>query len=267
MKKISTVIIICIFTICSYAQAPQKMSYQAVIRDTCDALITNSLIGMQISIIQSDIAGAIVYSETQTQTSNINGLVSLEIGTGETTDDFAEIDWSSGPYFIKTETDLTGGNVYTITGISQLLSVPYALYAETTGYQGLQKKIYAGIIDTTANGDLIHIDSTNNTWHTHYHYKTISIPEINSDSLPLISVSVKPLFTPNYWVIPSQTEDLWINHGVNQQNGSPNYSFDYIIGEGEIYLLYKREDIFVDPPQTVYTTIKTTGEYQITIIF
>ncbi|MFN5207960.1 MAG: hypothetical protein ACK5D8_00585, partial [Bacteroidota bacterium] len=74
------------------------------------------------------------YVETQTPTTNDNGLVSIEIGGGTVVSGtFAAINWASGPYFIKTETDATGGSNYSITGISQLLSVPYALYAETSG--------------------------------------------------------------------------------------------------------------------------------------
>ncbi|MFT6843278.1 MAG: hypothetical protein ACJASR_002054, partial [Psychroserpens sp.] len=90
-------------------------------------------VGMQISILQTTITGTAVYIETQTATTNINGLVSLEIGTGSTSDNFATIDWSAGPYFIKTETDPTGGSSYTITGTSQIMSVPFALYAKTSG--------------------------------------------------------------------------------------------------------------------------------------
>ena len=74
-----------------------------------------------------------MYTETQTVTTNTNGLVSLEIGMGYTSDDFNAIDWSAGPYFIKTETDPTGGSSYTITGTSQLMSVPFAMYAKTSG--------------------------------------------------------------------------------------------------------------------------------------
>jgi hypothetical protein len=116
------------------AQAPQKMSYQAVIRDNNNALIMSTTVGMQISILQESSMGTIVYSETQNPTSNNNGLVSLEIGTGTIiSGTFSEIDWANGPFFIKTESDPSGGNNYTITGTSQLLSVPYALYAKTSG--------------------------------------------------------------------------------------------------------------------------------------
>jgi len=72
-----------------------------------------------------------VYTETQKTNANANGLVSVEIGTGTSSDDFSAIDWGNGTYFIKTETDLNGGTDYTITGISQLLSVPFALFAKT----------------------------------------------------------------------------------------------------------------------------------------
>jgi hypothetical protein len=116
------------------AQAPDKMSYQAVVRDNGDVLVTNQAVGMRISILQGTASGIAVYEETQTQTTNVNGLVTLEIGTGSfISGDFTTIDWSAGTYFIKTETDPTGGSSYTITGASQLLSVPYALYAKTSG--------------------------------------------------------------------------------------------------------------------------------------
>ncbi|MDC1374110.1 hypothetical protein N8294_02865 [Polaribacter sp.] len=109
------------------------MSYQAVVRDANNTLIANQTIGMQISILQSTIIGTVVYTETHSVDTNINGLVSLEIGNGNSSDNFSEIDWSAGPYFIKTETDPTGGSSYTITGTSQLMSVPFALYATTSG--------------------------------------------------------------------------------------------------------------------------------------
>lgn len=116
------------------AQAPQKMSYQAIIRNTTNQLVVNQVVGMRISIIQGSQNGTAVYSETHSQTTNENGLLSLEVGTGTVqTGTFSTINWVNGPYFIKTETDPLGGTNYTITGSSQLLSVPYAFYAENSG--------------------------------------------------------------------------------------------------------------------------------------
>ena len=113
------------------AQSPDKMSYQAVVRDGDEKLLSSSAVGMRISILQGSAAGTAIYVETHTPETNENGLVSIEIGTGVTDDDFSAIDWANGPYFIKTEADPAGGTNYTIAGTSQLLSVPYALYAET----------------------------------------------------------------------------------------------------------------------------------------
>ena len=131
MKKLITFCAAVLMTASVFAQTPQKMSYQAVIRNNSNALVSNQAVGMQISILQGSISGTAVYVETQEPTTNANGLVSLEIGTGTSSDDFSAIDWANGPYFIKTETDPTGGTSYTITGTSQLLSVPYALHAKT----------------------------------------------------------------------------------------------------------------------------------------
>ncbi|PKP04726.1 MAG: hypothetical protein CVU11_04030 [Bacteroidetes bacterium HGW-Bacteroidetes-6] len=115
------------------AQTPQKMSYQAVIRNASSVLVTQQAVGVRISILQNTTP---VYVETQTASTNINGLLTLEIGTGTTTDDFTAIDWANGPYFIQIETDPSGGTNYTIVGTSQLMSVPYALYAENSGTPG-----------------------------------------------------------------------------------------------------------------------------------
>ena len=117
-----------------FAQTPEKLSYQAVIRDNSDAILASQNIGMQLSILEGSASGTAIYVETQLPTTNTNGLVSLEIGMGTlVSGDFTTIDWGNNTYFIKTEIDITGGTNYTITGTSQLLSVPYALYAKTSG--------------------------------------------------------------------------------------------------------------------------------------
>ncbi len=137
MRNIFTILVAVLLTASVFlpqqtgAQSPEKISYQAVIRDASDNLVTSQTVEMQISILQGSASGTAVYVETQTPTSNANGLVGLEIGTGTTSDDFSSIDWANGPYFIKTETDPAGGTSYTIKGTSQLLSVPYALHAKT----------------------------------------------------------------------------------------------------------------------------------------
>jgi len=131
--KAALVLLTCTFLFSTlWAQAPQKMSYQAVIRNSSNNLVSMSNIGMQISILQGTENGNAVYVERQFPTTNSNGLVSIEIGKGVVISGvFANIKWSEGEYFIKTETDLNGGANYTITSTSQLLSVPYALHSKT----------------------------------------------------------------------------------------------------------------------------------------
>ncbi len=130
MKKLFTLLVTVFFTVVLFAQSPQLMSYQAVIRDAGNNLVNSLPVGMKISILQGSASGTVVYTETQTPTTNTNGLVSIEIGGGT---GFDAINWSSGPYFLKTETDPTGGTSYTITGTSQILSVPYSLYTGEAG--------------------------------------------------------------------------------------------------------------------------------------
>lgn len=134
MKKLFLTLTAALFSIVVLGQAPEKMTYQAVIRNTSNALVSNSSVGIQISILQSTPSGTAVYIERHTPTTNTNGLATLEIGTGTIiAGNFSAIDWATGPYFLKTETDPNGGTTYSISGTSELVSVPYALYAEKAG--------------------------------------------------------------------------------------------------------------------------------------
>jgi len=120
-------------TTLSYAQSPEKISYQAVIRDVSNELVSEQDVGIQIRILQGiDPATATtVYVETQSTRTNVNGLLSFEIGTGNSTNDFSVIDWSSGTYYLETNIDPSGGTDYSVKSTSQLMSVPYAMYAKT----------------------------------------------------------------------------------------------------------------------------------------
>lgn len=130
MKKISLLFILITSTLFVLAQAPEKFTYQAVVRNANNQLVTNTTVGVRISILQNSATGSVVYSETLTATTNANGLMTLNIG------DFgnlSNINWANGAYFLKTEIDPNGAYNYTITTTQQLLSVPYALYAKEAG--------------------------------------------------------------------------------------------------------------------------------------
>ena len=116
----------------SFSQAPEGFKYQAVVRNSGNAILANQAVGMQMTIQQGSIGGTTVYSETFSTTTNAYGLVNLEIGSGTVVSGvFASIDWSNGPFFIETAVDVTGGTSYVVMGTSQLMSVPYALHAKT----------------------------------------------------------------------------------------------------------------------------------------
>ena len=133
-KKRFTFLAALLITVSVLGQSPEKMSYQAVVRDASNATVANQVVGMQISILQTTAEGIAVYVETQAPTTNASGLLSIYVGAGTlVTGVFSDIDWSALPHYIKIEIDPTGNANYTITGTTQLVSVPFALYAKTAG--------------------------------------------------------------------------------------------------------------------------------------
>ena len=129
---IFTILLLCVTSL--FAQAPEKFSYQAVVRNTNNSLVADAPVGVRVSILHGSAEGSAVYVETQTATTNANGLLIIEIGGGMVQQGtFADINWANGPFFLKTETDPNGGSSYTVTSTQQLLSVPYALYAKEAG--------------------------------------------------------------------------------------------------------------------------------------
>jgi hypothetical protein len=115
-----------------FTQAPEKFTYQSVIKNSSGYLLKNQEIGLRISILFNSSNGMSVYSEEHSVESNSNGLVTLIIGEGVTSDVFNDIDWGNGEYYLKVEVDPEGGINYTMNQTSQLLSVPYALYARNS---------------------------------------------------------------------------------------------------------------------------------------
>ena len=125
---ISLVLLICN----TFAQTPEKVSYQAVIRNNNNELVTNSKVNLRIILRQGSPDGYIAYQENHQAMTNVNGLVSLQIGEGNKEfGEFSGIDWSQGPYFIETQIDVKNTHNFSVTGVSEMLSVPYALHAKS----------------------------------------------------------------------------------------------------------------------------------------
>ena len=118
----------------AFAQAPEQFSYQAVIRDAQGDLVSNQSVTVNISILEGNSTGTTVFEEEHSVTTNDNGLATLVIGNGlNTFGDISSVSWGDNAYYLKIETDPEGGNNFSITATTQLLSVPYALYANEAG--------------------------------------------------------------------------------------------------------------------------------------
>ena len=139
LQKISfsCIALLMLLSISVNAQAPRKFSYQAVVRNSSGNLVVNSPVGIRFTILRGSATGIAVFAETHRPTTNSDGLASVEIGGGTSLfNAIGNIDWSLGPYYLKTEIDPNGATAYSIIGTNQLLSVPYALYAERSANPG-----------------------------------------------------------------------------------------------------------------------------------
>src|SRR6266496_522818 len=113
----------------SYAQVNNKMNYQAIARDVAGNILSNHYITLRMSILSGP-AGPAIYAERDSVSTNQFGLFTLQIGGGlPLSGNYNTINWSAGNHWLRTEMDVNGGFSYVLMGTSELLSVPYALYA------------------------------------------------------------------------------------------------------------------------------------------
>ena len=150
MKKYILLFVFLLIGITVWSQVPDKMSYQTVVRNATGELVSNQQISIQINILKHSANGATVYSELHKVPTNQQGLATLKIGEGEVLQgSMTAIDWTAGPYFIQSATDINGGANFSIVGVSELVSVPYALVAKTT--QDAFSGNYKDLKDTPVN--------------------------------------------------------------------------------------------------------------------
>ncbi|MCC8198728.1 MAG: RagB/SusD family nutrient uptake outer membrane protein [Tannerellaceae bacterium] len=158
MNKITLIFLLFIFSIPLYAQVPQAINYQAIVRDDKGKVLVNTPISVKLAILRGTLSGTVVYEETHKATSGSTGVVNLKIGEGTAvTGRFNAIDWSQSPYFVKFSMDTQGGTSYTEVATTQLLSIPYALYAERAGtvddYPSGNDSTYDFMVATTSSSD------------------------------------------------------------------------------------------------------------------
>lgn len=209
MKNLFTLFAIVISAI-FMAQAPNLLSYQAVVRNAANQLVINQNVGVKFSILKSSATGAVVYAETQNSTTNSNGLFTTNIGSGTViSGSMASINWANDVYFIKSEIDLAGGSNYTITGTQQLLSVPYALNAKNgIPNGGTANQVLAKVDGTDYNtqwvtpsggtslpaqtgnaGKVLTTDGTNPSWTNAPILGTLQVSPVTSGGTTNVTVS------------------------------------------------------------------------------
>lgn len=229
MKKLFTFLFGAFFTVSILAQVPEKLSFQAIVRNTANQLVANTQVGLRISILKNETP---VFVETHSALTNSNGLVSLEIGAGTFVSgvSLSDINWSDGIYFIKTETDPTGGTNYTISGTSQLMSVPYALHAKKSG-SSLQDVLTSGSSAeksvTDANKSAVVLNTTGgNTASTSYNGFLSSIQGTNGTNSAIRGTSNGVSAHRNYGVYGVATNAAGLNTGVSgvAYGSSDNYA-------------------------------------------
>lgn len=109
------------------------MTYQTIVRSSNNELVVNQQVGIRVSILEDSVNGPMIYRETHTPTTNVNGLITIMIGEGihPYTNTLADVKWDKHTHYLSVEIDPLGGTNYTIFGAQQMVSVPYAFYAES----------------------------------------------------------------------------------------------------------------------------------------
>jgi len=134
MRKLYILAALCLaFSMNLLAQTPQRINYQAVVRNSTGNPVTNQAVSLRFSILDGSPSGTAQYVETQSSTTNGFGLANVQIGNGTpVTGTFSAVTWNTGSKYLKVDADITGGTTYTTLATLELVSVPYALNAQTS---------------------------------------------------------------------------------------------------------------------------------------
>ena len=157
MKKALSFLLVLLAGMTAVFAQPQKMTYQAVVRNSNNELVANSTVGIRVTIVEDVPNGPIIYRETHVAQTNANGLVSIVIGTGvhPYTVNLSDVQWARHDHYFQVEIDPQGGTNYTVVGTQQLVSVPYSFHSGSA--------VVAGKSDTAAYAVNANIANTANT--------------------------------------------------------------------------------------------------------
>ena len=145
---------IAIGTFSLQAQVPQKFNYQGIARDTKGNPMAQQRMTLKLTVLPTSDATAGEYEEIQSVTTNEFGLYNLQIGNGTPVKgEMKAVKWETGNKYIKVAIDPKGGYDFVDAGTTQLLSVPYAIYADKAGMaKTTAGSDRAGTVSTSAAG-------------------------------------------------------------------------------------------------------------------
>ena len=134
MNKYIIILSLLLFNNFLYAQAPQSVKYQAAARDIDNTPIKNREIEIRLTVLKGNPQGSTIYRELHRPKTSDLGLFSFNIGNGNADfGDFELIEWGNNDFFLQIEMDADADGLFTLMGVSQFVSVPYALYAGQAG--------------------------------------------------------------------------------------------------------------------------------------
>lgn len=191
VKTVLLVVGVC-WSMGTFAQFhPDQFSYSAIARDASGNPLINTAIGVQVSILEGSVSGAVVYQENHSVISDDFGRLSLAVGMGVVqVGALGQLDWSSNDFFLQVGIDVAGGNSYTEMGTSQLLSVPYAMHAKTAA------SVLGGTHSVSNTGDTLYlgedyvivpgISSSNGGPGSQFYTPGLGVSDIDGNSYPSV---------------------------------------------------------------------------------
>jgi uncharacterized protein (TIGR02145 family) len=267
MKKLFTLLALAITLIVS-AQAPQGFNYQATVRNSSGVLLLNQIVLVKFNVFQNSATGTLVYSENQTANTDDLGHIALVVGTGTpTSGTFSTINWGSGSYFLGIE--LNSGSGYVAMGTTQLLSVPYALYANSSGNSqsatpnlasvlavnnGANNLQIKNLADPTDNQDAVtksYLQSQINILQQQINNNLISQYPVGSLFCSSGPTQIVPVLSPS-------TGKIWMNRnlGASQVATSSTDALAY----GDLYQWGRRADGHQCRNSSTTTTLSSTDQ-------
>lgn len=235
----------------TFAQVPQGISYQAIALNGSGTPVVSSNVRLKLSILDTSASGTVLYSETQLKTTNPQGLFNLVIGQGTLVSGaFNTINWGTNPKFLKVEMDITGGTTYAAVGTTQLLSVPYALAADslvTSPGEGItlvspNGTPYQLTVDNSGNLSLPTSGSTSSVPSQLYMYGTFN--SFNAATALLFNNNGNEFFGYKYLTGGSQIKFLAENNSSSAVYGL-NASQEAVIG-GSAYTVPSNGFYYID---------------------